>query len=194
VFFIGMFFGLFAIGLVYGAAIWRSRWWWIGRVLRDGGFGAAVLVRPNRSVQVWTASVGPVTEKDQGQLATAEQRMIGVITQWAQTRPLAGYSVAILMAPKGIVHVWTESQGIFEPGRRKWTCEERALLGRLGDIICGPRGVNSPIDVEDRPCFERPPLFTSWVALWRFRQKSRDRDSGKSEKQLLPPAAEKPAS
>src|SRR5262245_58740818 len=133
-----MFFGSFAIALAYGAAMWRSPWWWIGRALRDAGFGAAVLVRPNRSVQVWTASVGPVTEKDQGQLATAEQKMIDVITQWAKTRPLAGYSVAILMTPERIIHVWTESRGIFEPGRRKWTCEERALLGRLGDIICGP--------------------------------------------------------
>ena len=45
--------------------------------------------------------------------------MVSAITQWAITRPLAGYSVAILMTPRGIIHIWTESQGIFAPGDRK---------------------------------------------------------------------------
>jgi hypothetical protein len=158
VFFIGVIFGWLTAGVIYGAALWFHPWWWIGRVLRDAGFRVAVLVRPNKSVQVWSASVGPVTEKDQGRVATAEQEMVSAITQWAITRPLAGYSVAILMTPKGIIHVWTESQGIFAPGDRKWTCEERTLLGRLSEVICGPRRVNVPIDAEDRtPCGERQP-------------------------------------
>jgi len=158
VFFFGIIFGWFTAGVLYGAALWFYPWWWIGRVLRDAGFGAAALVRADGSVQVWTARVGPVTEKDQGRVATAEQEMVNVITQWAITRPLAGYSVAILMTPKGIIHVWTESQGFFAPGDRKWTCEERALLGRLSDVICGPRHANVPIEAEDRPpCVERQP-------------------------------------
>ena len=120
-------------------------------MLRDAGFRAAVLVRPNGSVQFWTASAGPVMEKDQGRVATAEQKMVSAITEWAITRPLAGYSVAILMTTKGIIHVWTELQGIFAPGDRKWTCEERALLGRLSEVICGPRGVNVPITARIDP-------------------------------------------
>ena len=156
-FFFGIIFGWFTAGVLYGVALWFYPWWWIGRVLRDAGFGAAVLVRPNGSVQVWTASVGPVTEKDQGQVVTAEQEMVSAITRWAITRPLAGYSIAILMTPEGIIHVWTESQGFFAPGHRKWTYEERALLGRLSEVICGPRGVNVAITGEDRPpCGERP--------------------------------------
>ena len=158
VFFFGIIFGWFTAGVIYGAALWFHPWWWIGRVLRDAGFRAAVLVRANGSVQVWTASAGPLTDKDEGRVATADQEMLGAITQWAITRPLAGYSVAILMSPKGIIHVWTESQGLFNPGDRKWTPEERALLGRLSEIICGPRGVSVPITGEDRPpCGERPP-------------------------------------
>jgi hypothetical protein len=173
VFLVGMFSGCLAMGLVYGAAIWFYPGRWITRLLRDAGFGTALLVRPNRSVQVWTAGVGLVAEKDQEQVAAAEQEMVGVITQWAKTRPLAGYSVAILMTPKGIIHVWTESHGIFVPGGRKWTCEERALLGRLSEVICGPRGVNAPIDTEDKPpCDENPPLFLRWVTFWRFHHKS----------------------
>jgi hypothetical protein len=175
VFLVGMFFGWFTAGVLYGTALWFYPWWWIARVLRDAGFGAALLVRPNGSVQVWTAGVDPVAEKDQERVATAEQEMVGVITQWVKTRPLAGYSVAILMTPKGIIHVWTESHGIFVPGGRKWTCEERALLGRLSEVICGPRGVNAPIDAEDHPpCDKRSPLFLRWVAFWSFHQKDRD--------------------
>jgi len=120
-------------------------------MLRDAGFRAAVLVRPNGSVQVWTASAGPLTDKDEGRVATADQEMLSAITRWATTRPLAGYSVAILMSPNGTIHVWTESQGFFVPGARKWTLEERALLGRLSEIICGPRSVSVPITGEDKP-------------------------------------------
>jgi hypothetical protein len=159
VFFFGIIFGWFTAGVIYGAALWFYPWRWLGWMLRDAGYRAAVLVRPKGSVQFWTARVGPVIEEDQGRLATAEQEMVSAITQWAITRPLAGYSVAILMTPKGIIHIWTESQGIFAPGDRKWTCEERALLGRLSEIICGSRGVNVAISGEDRPppCGERQP-------------------------------------
>lgn len=125
------------MGLIYVTAIWFYRCHWITRVLRDAGFGTALLVRPERSVQVWTARFGLVAEEKQEQVAAAEQ-MVDVVTQWAQTRPLAGYSVAILMTPKGMVHVWTESHGIFVPGARNWSCEERALLGRLSELICRP--------------------------------------------------------
>ena len=59
------------------------------------------------------------------------------------------------MSPKGIIHVWTESQGFFNPGDRNWTPEERALLGRLSEIICGPRGVSVPITGEGG---ERAPM------------------------------------
>ena len=100
-FLVGMFSGCLAMGLVYGAAIWFYPSRWITRVLSDAGFGTAVLVRPNRSVQVWTAGVGLRADKDEERVTTAEQEMVGVITQWAKTRPLAGYSVAILMTPKG---------------------------------------------------------------------------------------------
>jgi len=105
VFLVGMFSGCLAMGLVYGAAIWFYPGRWITRLLRDAGFETALLVRPNRSVQVWTAGVGLVAEQDQEQVVAAEQEMAEVITQWAKTRPLAGYSVAILMTPKGIIHV-----------------------------------------------------------------------------------------
>jgi hypothetical protein len=158
VFFFGFIFGWFTAGMIYGAALWLYPWRWLGWMLRDAGFRAAVLVRPKGSVQFWTASVGPVMEEDHGRIPTVEQEMVSAISQWAITRPLAGYAVAILMAPKGIIHIWTESQGIFAPGDRKWTCEERALLGRLSEIICGPRGVNVAISGEDRPpCGERQP-------------------------------------
>ena len=60
--------------------------------------------------------------------------MVSAITQWAITRPLAGYSVAILMTPKGIIHVWTESQGIFAPGDRKWTCEDASRSLKRGHL------------------------------------------------------------
>lgn len=157
-FFFGIIFGWFTAGMIYGAALWFYPWRWLGWMLRDAGFRAAVLVRPKGSVQFWTASAGPVMEEDHGRVATAEPEMVSAITQWAITRPLAGYSVAILMNPKEIIHIWTESEGIFAPGDRKWTCEERALLGRLSEIICGPRGVNLAISGEDRPlCGERQP-------------------------------------
>ena len=39
---------------------------------------------------------------------------------------------------------------------RKWTYEERTLLGRLSDLICGARGANLPIAAEDRPASDRP--------------------------------------
>ena len=174
-FFYGIIFGWFTAGLLYGAALWFYPWRWLGWMLRDAGFRAAALVRPKGSVQFWTAGVGAVMDVDQGRVVAAEQEMIGAITQWAMTRPLAGYSVAILMSPKGMIHVWTESQGIFAPGDRKWTCEEKVLLGRLSEIICGPRGVNLAITGEDRPpCAERLPPFRPWLAFWRFRQKFRD--------------------
>ena len=78
--FFGIIFGWFTAGVLYGAALWFYPWWWIGRVLRDAGFGAAVLVRRDGSVQVWTTSVGPVTEKDQWRVGTAEQEMVNIIT------------------------------------------------------------------------------------------------------------------
>ena len=53
-FFIGVIFGWLTAGVIYGAALWFHPWWWIGRVLRDAGFRVAVLVRPNKSVQVWS--------------------------------------------------------------------------------------------------------------------------------------------
>jgi hypothetical protein len=156
VFFFGTIFGWFTAGVLYGAALWFYPWRWLGWMLRDAGFRAAVLVRPKGSVQFWTASLGAVMEEEQRRVATAEQEMVRAVTQWAITRPLAGYSVAILMTSRGIIHVWTESQGIFAPGDRKWTGEERALLGRLSEIICGPRGVNLAITDKDcSPCGER---------------------------------------
>lgn len=155
-FFFGIIFGWFTAGVIYGAALWFHPWWWIGRALRDAGFGAALLIRRNGAVQVWTASAGPLADKDQELATAAEQEMLSAVTQWAVTRPLAGYSVAILMTPQEMIHIWTESQGIFVPGDRKWTYEERTLLGRLSDLICGARGANLPIAAEDRPASDRP--------------------------------------
>ena len=65
-FFFGTIFGWFTAGVLYGAALWFYPWRWLGWMLRDAGFRAAVLVRPKGSVQFWTARVGPVIEEDQG--------------------------------------------------------------------------------------------------------------------------------
>ena len=128
--FFGLIIGWFTAGVLYAAAVWFHPWWWIGRGAARRRFRCRIAVRPKGAVQLWTASAGPVADKDQELVAAAEQEMLGAVTQWAVTRPLAGYSVAILMTPQGMIHIWTELQGIFVPGDRKWTYEERTLLPR----------------------------------------------------------------
>ena len=167
--FFGLIIGWFTAGLLYAAALWFHPWWWIGRALRDAGFRAAVLVRPKGTVQLWTASTGPVADKDQELIAAAEQKLLDAVTQWAVTRPLAGYAVAILMTPEGMIHIWTETQGIFVPGDRKWTYEERTLLGRLSDLVCGTRGVNLPIGEEEQPPGGDRPAGRVW-SVFPFRR------------------------
>jgi hypothetical protein len=73
----GIIFGWFTAGVIYGAALWFHPW--DGQVLR---MAASELPCSSGEWigQVWTASAGPL-DKDEGRVATADQKCSG--RQWA---------------------------------------------------------------------------------------------------------------